>query len=519
MLEAIGMNKARRTSPDVLLSLPCKVRTPSGVEFNPQRDHWMYRDISEVISLRFSKLCLSRDLEYSAKVTLVWYAERMASSHLRVMFQQLLRFALHVGTVRGGPVANFNDTDLINYRASLDAQNLWHFGQLSTLLRRWYELGCEGISNRAYIFLKQIRNPGANKGRAVLTHDPVCGPFTDMELEALQRALDHAAKRGDVSTEGYVLAYLFMLLGQRAIQHAALKVRDISVVEQKSGVPVYLLKMPRAKQHGSLIRSAFKNRVVIPQIGSVLVEHANGVRKSFEGVLKDPSEAPLFPATSRPHVEPDSFQFHRTAKDINALLQSTLDPLKVRSERTGEYLRISSVRFRRTFATRAAIEGHGELVIAELLDHSDTQNVGVYIEARPEIVERIDRAIAFRLAPMAQAFSGVLIEDESQATRYADPASRICDPRFDPSMRAIGNCGSYGFCGSLAPIACYTCVNFEPWVDGPHQAVLDHLVDERERLSKDADVRIASVNDRTILAVAEVVRRCEGWKQERGHGN
>jgi len=164
------------------------------------------------------------------------------------------------------------------------------------------------------------------------------------------------------------------------------------------------------------------------------------------------------------------------------------------------------------------MEGHGELVIAELLDHSDTQNVGVYIEARPEIVERIDKAIAFRLAPMAQAFSGVLIENESHATRHADPTSRICDPRFDPTMRPIGSCGNYGFCGFLAPIACYTCVNFEPWVDGPHQAVLEHLVDERDRLSKDADARIAAVNDRTIIAVAEVVRRCEVWKGERGHG-
>ncbi|WP_369937286.1 site-specific integrase [Xanthomonas tesorieronis] len=486
--------------------------------FNPQRDHWMYRDVSEVISLRFSKLCLSRDLEDSAKVVLVWYAERMASSHLRVMFQQLLRFALHVGKVRGGPVAEFNDTDLINYRASLDARNLWSFGQLSTLLRRWYELGCAGVPEQAYLLLKQIRNPGVKKGRAVLTHDPVYGPFTDIELETLQRALDHADKRGDVSKEGYVLAYLCMLLGQRPVQHAALKVRDISVVEQKGGAPVYLLRMPRAKQRGSLVRSAFKDRLVIPQIGKVLVEYADGVKKSFEGVLEDPSEAPLFPATSRSHIEPDGFRFHRTAKDITDLLRSTLDPLKVRSERTGEQLRISSVRFRRTFATRAAIEGHGELVIAELLDHSDTQNVGVYIEARPEIVERIDKAIAFRLAPLAQAFSGVLIENESHATRHADPTSRICDPRFDPSMRPIGSCGSYGFCGFLAPIACYTCVNFEPWVDGPHHAVLEHLVDERERLSKDVDARIAAVNDRTILAVAEVIRRCETWKEGRDHG-
>ena len=37
---------------------------------------------------------------------------------------------------------------------------------------------------------------------------------------------------------------------------------------------------------------------------------------------------------------------------------------------------------------------------------------------------------------------------------------------------------------------------------------------ERDRLMAGSDARIASINDRTILAVAEVVRRCEEIKRE-----
>lgn len=501
-----------------LLLLPCKAWTRSGVEFNPRLDHWQYRDDLEVINLDFSRLGMERRLTDAAKGVLLWYAEQAAAGLLYLAFSRLLHFCLYIRAGRVADIAEIECADLINYRSSLSARNLWYFGVISKVFRRWRDMGYQGVSVEAIVLLRQLRTPGVQKGEAVLTHDPLRGPFTDIELESLQTALNEAYQGGIVSLEGYVLAYLFMLLGQRPIQHAALKVRDLSVIEQKEGVPVYLLKMPRAKQRGQRARSAFKDRLLIPQIGRLLLEHAKNVKRSFRGVLENPSEAPLFPADSRPHTEPEGFEFHRTGAGITGLLQSVLEQLQVRSERTGEFLRINSVRFRRTFATRAAIEGHGELVIAELLDHSDTQNVGLYIEARPEIVERIDKAIAFRLAPMAQAFSGVLIEDESRATRYADPTSRICDPRFDPSMRPIGSCGSYGFCGFLAPIACYTCVNFEPWVDGPHQAVLEHLVDERERLSKDADGRIAAVNDRTILAVAEVVRRCEAWQKERDHG-
>jgi hypothetical protein len=82
-----------------------------------------------------------------------------------------------------------------------------------------------------------------------------------------------------------------------------------------------------------------------------------------------------------------------------------MESLSAISERTGETMKITPTRLRRTRGTRAAMEGHGVLVIAELLDHSDTQNAGVYVEARPEIVERIDKALALHLAPLAQAFA------------------------------------------------------------------------------------------------------------------
>jgi hypothetical protein len=72
----------------------------------------------------------------------------------------------------------------------------------------------------------------------------------------------------------------------------------------------------------------------------------------------------------------------------------------------------------------------------------------------------------------------------------------------------MGNCGKYSFCGFNAPIACYTCRNFQPWLDGPHEAVYEYLVNERERLMK-TDKQIARILDRTILAVVEVIRRCD----------
>ncbi|MNJ64240.1 hypothetical protein D3C77_601840 [compost metagenome] len=138
--------------------------------------------------------------------------------------------------------------------------------------------------------------------------------------------------------------------------------------------------------------------------------------------------------------------------------------------------------------------------MAEALDHSNLQSAGCYIKSLSDIVERIDRAVARQLAPLAQAFQGVLVASEQQAVRGDDPCSRISNGRVN-----VGTCGSYGFCSACAPIACYTCTHFQPWLDGPHEEVLKELLASSDRVwGVTQDLKIASANDRLILAVTEV---------------
>jgi hypothetical protein len=159
------------------------------------------------------------------------------------------------------------------------------------------------------------------------------------------------------------------------------------------------------------------------------------------------------------------------------------------------------------------LKQRGTLVIAELLDHTDLQNVGVYVSATSEIIERIDRAVAIKLAPLAQAFAGILVDGKTE--QDVPHGLRIVAPKQSQGFAPVGSCGQHGFCGFAAPIACYTCSSFHAWLDGPHEEILEYLVAERDRLMT-VDVRIASVNDRTILAVAQVVEMCncaQEWQE------
>jgi hypothetical protein len=119
--------------------------------------------------------------------------------------------------------------------------------------------------------------------------------------------------------------------------------------------------------------------------------------------------------------------------------------------------------------------------------------------------------VSHLLAPYAKAFQGILVDSEDDAVRGRDKNSRI---RLN-SHENIGTCGSYDFCGSRVPVPCYTCNHFQPWFDAPHQKILDELIVERDRIAEvTGDLAIASVNDRTIIAVAEVIQRCEARRQE-----
>jgi integrase len=457
--------------------------------------------------LDFNAVTASAAIRTGLKHVLKWYVENESPSHVANLFSRFKHFA---ASVRLGE--DITSTELINYKTTLDGATGWYLGTLSGLLKRWYALCIPGVGHDAANLLRSIRIKGNRKGQAVLTMDPEQGRFTDMEFEAILDALKAAYQRDEIEEGAYVLALLFIALGPRPIQYAALKIRDLQVLETSDG-KTYLLSVPRAKRREQMARSSFTRRTLIPEIGELVRAYADEVKKDFEGVLPDPTDAPMFPAKIRTSVEPKGFEYHRTSLALIQWFRLTTNKLLVHSERTGGPIKMTATRFRRTLGCRAADEGQGELVIAELLDHTDTQNVGVYVEATPGMMERIDRAVALKLAPLAQAFAGTIITDESQATRANDPTSRIRDPRFDSSA-PVGNCGQFGFCSFLAPVACYTCRSFEPWLDGPHERVLEFLIKERDRLLVQADKRVASINDRTILAVADVVGRCAEIKGE-----
>lgn len=498
-----------------------QVKSKSGYFFCPADDHWVLDKNTKIPVHRVRSYLEVEDIVSCYKVLEI-YARTHSASHVLNIFYRFLHYLKTVKPVSITP------NSLINYRSALDSENEWYLGTIRGFFRRWHELGYIGISDEVIELFDGWTIKGNVKGDVIKRLDPVKGPLSDIELQGFNEGAVRAFECGSISLTDMAMGLVISNTGRRPIQISHLRLKDILKGKKKRGDETYILNMPRAKQRATDFRKQFKQFAITQELWVILTAQAKHVVSSVESAVgfelqqQDRLELPLFPDMSvfTALATPASIKtaqitdsLHIKSSKITEVCKIIVKNSELHSERTGEPLNISSKRFRYTTGTRAAREGFGEMVIAELLDHSDSQNAGVYIENIPEHVESLDKAVGHQMARYAQAFAGVLVDSEHEARRGNDFNSRI-----KAYGDGIGTCGSYGFCGANVPIPCYTCIHFQPWLDGPHGSVYDDLISERQRLLDiTGDKQIAAVNDRSILAVADVIQRCALRKEELSH--
>lgn len=504
---------SRSTSTELVYPLPSTAFTRSGIAFHPTEDVWHWVDGPFVVHIDFSRLSLSADFPRdSLKHTLVVFAKRSSASHLSNMFQAFGHFL----SLRNGatPLTGISTTEVSNYSARLEGHEVWRLGTLNVLLQKWSSLGLRGVEPECTQYLRERRKPGNEKGRAVRTRDPFLGPFSEAEYTALYRAVDAAYGAGDTQLWVAILTRLLFACGGRISQYASLKVMDFIAKEGD-----FVLNLPQVKNREVNSRVLFMDFKLSPQTGRLVQQYIDVLK-----VLAPDADSPFFPEDvvmvrgpeSARRPAGDLYIGHCTSDTLSRIFVAELEKISPPTERLDfAPIPVAPKRFRYTFGTRMAEEGASRAVIADRLGHVDLQNVDVYFEASPKMVENIDKAMDAQLAPLARAFKGRLIEDEEQSTHKGAPSSRIID--FRVSKAPVGSCGGKGQgCAFNKPIACYTCFKFEPWLDAPHEKVLRRLQAERERWA--SDERLAAINDDAIRAVLEVLAECDFVQSQRKSG-
>ena len=386
-------------------------------------------------------------------------------------------------------------------------------------LRKWYawccDQGFDQFSPEVAFQLSEMRIGGNAKAVSVLSMDPESGPLIDTEIEAVRNALRASGATGKLDLQERAALWLCLALGCNPMQFVLLREGDFERLATEDGQgALYTLQVPRMKKGHAQVRTEFKLRKLVEDIGAVVEQliASNASRRAAAMRAGSGFAAPIFsresPRPSAVGSPVHEYAMGWMASEFTAFVTAAVRKLGVISPRTGKPIHATCRRFRYTYATSLVREGASQRAVAEALDHTDLQHVQCYFDLKSSIVTSLDRSMAAALGPVSQAFMGMLVRSEQDAKRGDRPSSRIHALPKDGRAEPVGTCGSMSFCGLYAPVACYTCVRFQAWMDGPHEEILEKLLADRRRRQEDGlDQRMVAIHDTTIAAVADVVDR------------
>ena len=423
----------------------------SGYSFFEDDASWKL-DKNVTVNVGLVRTELSPDLRDGFTSTLAFYAETMSSKHTQNMAMCTLNI------LRSTNSSLLNATTFINFRSSLTRETEYYLGAPKGFYLKWHEMGYPGISAEVYDLLKSWRLRANIHGDAVKRLDPTKGPLTDNELRAFNEASVRVYEVGRIALDELGLALLTSNTGRRPIQITYMKNCDLDAnARNQRGEAIFLVRIPRAKQRGQGFRESFRAFSITEELWVILEAQRKASISSVEVCLgrtlneSDRQALPLFPdmdaiaavrdqsANLSALLETD--QLHLRAKVVSSVLQTIASCADCRSERTGQVLNVFATRFRYTIGTRAAREGLGPMIIAELLDHTDTQQAGTYTKNVPENAAILDAKVSELMVPYANAFQGIVVDTEAQARRGDDQCSRV---RFHGEKTGV--CGTYDYC-------------------------------------------------------------------------
>jgi integrase len=498
-------------------------------------------------------------------MTLCYYARNRTPATCKFVRQSLKNYANCMSPNQ--TIASWRPVDIQNYRELLNRR----FGeeqyliQLRSFLKTWYVLRYPGVDRRVFEALKEMVLKKKDAGRAVRSMDPNQGPLEPSEQNTLIRGIQSAYEHGSLDLQDFALCLFHIATGRRPGQSASLKCKDLDNTRATTSDMVtlggntrkavannlLLMHVPRGKQHGATFRDEFRSIQWTPEFFAVFRMQQRSTQLELERLLEKhgwvlqqqdlvtlQADLPLFPdwkcilvslkvlttlrqegrhgqALQDLRAAAEGAQWHRSHPNITRILRTST--LAAGSLSTmSKPLSITALRLRHTKGTDLAREGLGRDIIAWLLDHSTLESVKIYTDNLPEHAIPANAAMALSptMQKLAQLFRGKVVDKEEDALAGKDPrASRI---HFEGM--ATATCGSRKQCdmGTRIPLCCYECDHFQPWLEGPHLDVLTKMLAERRQREATLGKKhpVVSAVDSTIVAVINVIQRCEARRQE-----
>lgn len=350
--------------------------------------------------------------------------------------------------------------------------------------------------------------------RNVTSDDPEKSWLTDDEYaDSLQTTWSHYDATGD--DQSALIRLLSLQYARRPAQLRGLKFCDLKSGIEKS-IPELTeneIHFPSAKEkyvESEFRGGKFEAHPIAGHLWSMLKIQRRKIQFCFEGILghslteEQILSLPIFTNERRilkacatmkdvlklsPLEHLDDELFHIASIEISRTISFERDlfihtktkvyPIRVPtlplSARTGRPIFLHAIRLRHTRTRQLARQGVPRPILSHWLGHTSDQALDAYYDDPAEMAREIDEQLSTMLTPIAQAFTGMIIATDAEATHPDDPFKSL-DLAKDGRLHHVGRCGKFSFCATTSiPVPCYRCKYFEPLVDAPHQEILDAL--------------------------------------------
>ena len=476
-------------------------------EFDHSSSRWKLS--KDNILLFNKKLDFNNSFLKEYKDVIFWYAENYSPSYTITINSIFTEFFLNFPQQISINTINLFFQHLKNNKKEAS------FTHFRSLLKKWNEFYPFTVPLNLIKAVDKISVPSPIKGRPVKSRCPIKGPFTDLERQNIVEGISFAFEKSKISQQDFALVWFFLATGRRLKQASILKIADLINNNDQ-----LFINVPRIKQRNGEFRETFRAVELTREIYLTFERQKQYVVQTIEktfnckldnkkiGNLPFFIDQSIFNNASLEYYTKNMYKdvFHMTSASLGVELHSISKLAEIYSERTNDLINLTAHRFRYTYGCMLARDGASEEEIAYMLDHGDTQSVGIYIENPSDFVYELTEKLDQFLTPISKAFKGEIVDPKFRAVKNINNKSLI---RTNDSE--LGLCGTHSHCSFDIPMPCYTCQNFKPWKDiDLHKPILSKLRKRRKMLIKnDVDMNVVINLDNTILAVSEILKKCK----------
>lgn len=331
------------------------------------------------------------------------------------------------------------------------------------------------------------------KGKDVILKMENRGPLTLYEQRIFRQKMDDidVESLSIYELQGMVALKIGQVLGARDTQVIKLKFKHIGIANDK--VPFILL--PRAKQRGRQKSEQYKKRAVTKSLFDMLVL----LKSKYEDLVGE-QISDNWPVICTHQG--------RTGKPRD--LPVTRDIFMIRRLAFEDYInvgfKVTNRRLRKTFCTQLIAKGTPLKIVAELMDHTDLQQLEVYYRHTHHVANKLNEVLKSEASEVIDAFKGKVIKPE----QASQAGQQIFAPSGTQQLHLIGSCSSKSPCPLNPPLSCYGCKSLEAFEDADHEGVVNTFLEEtRQRFGEKHAIEILKHDD--FLAAREFLN-----KRERG---